>query len=210
MAIAYIDDWRRPGCDRRCQLATTIAPGLLSRVTEPAHDPDAHEEYGRLQSTGGRQAIVRTAAVVVNLTRGTVEIEGQNVRLPGAEWRVLRVLAEQTGAFCSLDDLARGLWPEAGGALWRGRNHSVRISVYRLRWRLGRAHYLIENQPFHGYRLRLDPVSALLPPVTARRWALKWSACRACGTTARAHDSKGYCTACRWAIRRAERREASR
>lgn len=190
--------WRRPGCDARCGLARAIRPGMLDRVSLELHDPEAHEEYGRLTAGPmGEIAVVWTHSLVVDRWRRTVVSNGSPLALSGRLWEVLDYLAARHDRFCPT--------PEITGAIWGAWSdpHLLHVFITRLRAALGPNAWLIESRPLLGYRLRAEPavegatVAPLAPSFPFGAWSQRYERCVCCGSTERPHEGYGRCARCR-------------
>ena len=131
--------WRTPGCSIDC----------IAR----SHDPAAHEAWGRMTSG---PVVVRTGPLVVNLSAGTVVVDGDAVRLSRLEWRILEYLARQVGCLVTNDALISAVWGPAcvnPTLMTRGPRHRGRVDLHMLRVRLA------------GLRRRLGPAGRLVTTV---------------------------------------------
>lgn len=135
-------DWRLPGCGPYCR------PG--------AHDPLAHEEYGRRQERGLLQVpVVRTGSLAVDLVRDIATVDGDEVHLSVREWDLLVYLAAWVGVWRTLDEIVEAVW----GPEWVPSSGTLMsTTVNRLRTRLGPAGALIETQPSGRMMRRLRAV----------------------------------------------------
>lgn len=186
MAVELLADWRLPGCGDRCGLGTVLRRN--GRQFEPIHDPETHEAYGRLQVTGSPDRLVRTAGLVVNLSRLEVHVYGQPRHLSPGCWRLLIALAERAGEMVPYQDLQAAL---DGISV-----HGVRITATRLRTYLGPAGGLVEVAIGRGWRLSRRPPGEACPPLFSPRWARDWAACQSCGTVEYPHNARGRCDRC--------------
>ena len=193
-----VERWRRPGCDARCVLARAIRPGTLDRVSLELHDPEAHEEYGRLSAGPfGELAVVWTHSLVIDRWRRTVVSQGAPVALSGRLWEILDYLAVRLDRFCPTTEIVGAIW----GA-W-SEPHTQHVFLARLRAALGPNAALIETRPSHGYRLCAEPAvevapSAPIAPVSPfGAWSQRAARCVCCGSTARPHEGYGRCSRCR-------------
>jgi hypothetical protein len=206
MAVEHIDDWRRAGCDHRCTLEIVIPAGLLRRTARESHDPDAHEEYGRLLTTGRRRATLRTGVLEVDLEHRVVAVNGVECSLSIREWELLAVLANRPGRWITAAEIRRLLFGEQAGLFSSNYHRNIR---HRLRVQLGEAGALIESRA-QSFRLALLPPDEQCQPdrVVVRRsfFAREYSACTRCGGTDAEHAGHGLCSRCR----ARERREAAR
>lgn len=95
--------------------------------------------------------------LAIDLDGKTITVEGRDVRLTRREWDVLAYLAGRIGKFCDLDELFwRVFAPDVivGSRPSVDRDHHVRVTINRLRDKLGSARGLIEARPRFGYRLK--------------------------------------------------------
>lgn len=190
--------WRRPGCDARCCLARAIRPGLLERVALELHNPEAHEEFGRLTAgPQGELAVVWTHSLVVDRWRRTVVSDGWPVAISGRVWEVLDYLTARYDRFCSSAEITGAIW-----GLWCN-PHILHVFVTRLRAALGPNAWLIESRTSHGYRLRAEPAVEVAPVEVApvelapAAWSRRAAWCVCCGSVARPHEGYGRCSRCR-------------
>jgi DNA-binding response OmpR family regulator len=98
---------------------------------------------------------VLTGPLVVDFSRKVVIVAGEEIALSDREWGILVYLAEHAGSWCSLQDIGRAVW----GVEWLlGDGASIRMSITRLRSRLGPGRSLIETHSRNRglRRLRLD------------------------------------------------------
>jgi uroporphyrinogen-III synthase len=98
-----------------------------------------HLARPRLLDVAGERLALRRAAVVVG---------DRVVELPARERSVLEVLAARPGAVVSRRTLGQRAWPDG----WAD-DHTVGVTVTRLRRRLGRLGSAVETSPRRGYRL---------------------------------------------------------
>lgn len=200
--------WRLPGCGERCQLRTAIVSDPhMRRIGKPDHDPDDHENYGRVMAGHADLNVVRTGPLSVDLTRQQATVAGRTVDLTRREWTVLEVLARARGGVVSavrVMDAFEQYDPAAYS------ENALRVWVQRLRAKLGGAAYLICARKSAGYYLAIEPPTDTLPDRPAKRWAQNWDECQRCGTRERAHGSLGYCTTCDTIVRRHARQGGRR
>lgn len=189
------DDWRRPGCDARCCMVRAIRPGMLDRVAIESHDPEAHEEYGRVTAgPTGKVAVLWTGSLVIDLWRRMVVSDGRQIDVAGRQWEVLAYLAARLDRFCPVSEITAAICGE-----WYS-DHIIHVFVTRLRTQLGANARLIETRRGHGYRLRVEPpveVERRTLEVPARPWSRRFLCCVCCGKTDRPYESHGRCSRCR-------------
>lgn len=178
----------------------------MRRLVEPVHDPDAHEEFATLRVIGGAELIIRTAAMVVNVTARTVTVEGRSVWPSPREWLALVYLADARGGYRTVKQLIQATDPDLPPPYSYSSLHALRIMLRRLRWCLGPCGVLIETQVNVGYRLAILPPVEVMPLLPPKPWAQKWPCCRGCGSTERQHEGGGYCGSCRMHMRGKARR----
>ena len=142
MSVARIDSWRQPGCGDRCW--------------PRAHSPEDHEAYGYwLGREAARPRIVQTGRLRIDRDTKSVDVGGAEIVLFSREWGILDYLAGHIGEPCRNADMMAEVW---GGEYRPKRdNHLIRVTVSRLRARLGVAASLIETRPQFGYRLKRVP-----------------------------------------------------
>lgn len=195
--------WRGPGCDERCVVVKALVPGVFGRSELLLHDPDVHEEYGRLM--GGsviRNQVFDTGRLTIDLARLIVAMDGQPIHVPATELRLLLVLARRAGVTVVRDEVLSLVWGDGVFSMRpKDRNHVLNVTVCRLRRRLHRAGDLVVRVAGIGLRLDLLPAGTDGPSAAGRsllngRWALDWEACRRCERTDRDHNGHGYCTTC--------------
>jgi DNA-binding winged helix-turn-helix (wHTH) protein len=96
----------------------------------------------------GRARQMVVAGIDVTL-QGSLALVGEDeVRLADRERAVLHVLADARGAVVTKRSLLRTVWGETGAD-----EHTVEVTVSRLRRRLGRAGDAVQTVPRRGYRL---------------------------------------------------------
>lgn len=155
-AIRVLDtrEWRLPGCDGRCW--------------PRAHSPEAHEEYGYQRGlAAAKRTVVQTGPLTVDLDACRVTVYGEPVYPTAREWALLSLLAQSPGNAVTADTLVRAIWGEdkvtarvllrnrahSGGSLGK---HSLRVTMRRLRVKLGAAGSTIDSIHGIGYRLRME------------------------------------------------------
>lgn len=208
--IAPERDSRQPGCGVDCRVLRALLPGQFFRSDILLHDPGAHEDFGRRSADWrpDRTDVFATGRLTVDLLRWEATVDGVRADLSPTELRLLRALAVRAGSLVTPSDLYREIWGTAYDDRYgRGANaHLVRVSIARLRRRLGPAETLVRTIIGLGYRLEIVEPGLTLPPqprnpgwqTRLTTWARDWAACRGCGTTERAHRGHGYCWRCRW------------
>lgn len=202
--------WRTPGCTDDCALRTVILPGLLGRQLLAVHDATAHERFGRAEA-GDLSAAVTLESGPLRLDRRSwrLFVDDVPVFCSPNEWGLLLSLIDGAGAVLPKATLLRRWGPGYSDA-W----HVLRVTLARLRARLGAASGLVETVPGLGYRFRFITPGEPAPPRTPRptalavsgRWSRDHDACRGCGTVARRHQSHGYCAACQARLRSSQSR----
>jgi uroporphyrinogen-III synthase len=92
--------------------------------------------------------VLHVAGTEIVLRRSAVVIDGEIVDLSGREREVLEVLASRPTAVVSKGELLRRVWgtPDAD-------EHTVEVTVARLRRRLGPAGKAVQTITRRGYRL---------------------------------------------------------
>ena len=96
----------------------------------------------------GRARNLVLRGVDVTLQGGLAVVSGEEVRLTDRERAVLHVLADAGGAVVAKRSLLRGVWGDASAD-----EHTVEVTVSRLRRRLGVAGDAVQTVPRRGYRL---------------------------------------------------------
>lgn len=206
--IRGTEDWRRPGCDDRCQLVRAIAPGMTGRVRIESHDPDAHEAYAEQRVTERyARDIFESGPLVIDLARFEIRVGDDVVATTTIQTKLLVALAQKAGAVSSYEYLICEVW--GSSYLIGGRSayvHLVRVHMARLRSKLRDAGNLISTVTGMGYRLEvilpggITPLSRLIRRTAARtstgRWSVAYERCICCGSDARPHQSHGRCTRC--------------
>lgn len=199
MVAAYQLPERRPGCGARCTTRNVIVPGLLGRQAIALHDPDVHEEYGRVLA-GDRTAGQIFEAGPLRLDRGQqrVWVGGVEARLTPTEWRLFLAIADGGGRLVTLHQVMLAVWGTTEGY----NAHNVRVPLQRLRRGLGRAAALIETVVGQGYRFRMlapgAPIPASWQTTNPSRgiWTTAYPCCRDCGRSDRENYGLGYCQTC--------------
>ena len=192
-------DVRGPGCDDRCRFIRVFQPGMYGRQELLLCSRDAHERYGRLQERGaGAVDIVRTGRLSINRDTLTVCLDGRVVPVMPSEMRLLLALAQRLGSMVPYGVILAEAWNvELDGEEER---QMVRTTAGRLRSGLLKQAGLIQTVTGFGLRLLALPPGMDAPPVAGGqlrgRWSLKHAACLGCGTTARAHFARGFCSRC--------------
>lgn len=193
-------DFRGPGCTDACYVVQALLPGRFGRSEILLHDPESHEQYGRVTSGPLAGPTVQTGSLIIDRWAKTVISDGRAVRVTPVEWRILDVLAAHAGRLLSAVELTRLAWDEFQARAGRGDGHIAHINVCRLRARLGENRRLIENIPVHGYRLLIEPpidVPLIAAPAPSpHRWAKAHDRCVSCGTIERIHYARGLCSQC--------------
>lgn len=149
MSVTHIDAWRLPGCSTACW--------------PRSHDPQAHEDYGRLlEREASRPHIVRTGPLALDTRiRNSATVHGLPVYLTEREWELLAYLAERIGQRCQVEEMVAGAWGDTYAELPLAARNYARVAVGRMRQRLGHAGALISGSVGHGRRYcwrRLDLV----------------------------------------------------
>jgi uroporphyrinogen-III synthase len=96
----------------------------------------------------GRARLVRMGGSEVTLQGSLAVVGGQEARLAERERAVLHALADAGGAVVTKRALVRSVWGDANAD-----EHTVEVTVSRLRRRLGAAGDAIQTVPRRGYRL---------------------------------------------------------
>lgn len=132
MSVAHVaawTSWRLPGCGPRC--------------TPRVHDPRAHYDAGRADGLAEAQhehasaVVVATGPLEVLIGRAEARVDGAPVPLAPTEWRVLRALALGAGRLVALPELIGAAWEPGWFSTPTSAKHAARMSVHRLRKRLG-------------------------------------------------------------------------
>lgn len=173
-------------------------------IPRPSPEADAAAALGCPCCGHGPARSCRTGPLEVDVAAAVVRLDGRAIRISANELRVLLALAARPGQLVPYAEIADAVWGTGVFAVspryWQ---HGLRVTVSRLRRRLGRAGVLIV--PVIGLGLRLDIIawgeplpSAVHPRTLAMRgqWATDWAACRGCGGTDLPHNGRGYCTGC--------------
>jgi two-component system KDP operon response regulator KdpE len=115
---------------------------VLRRAAGPAADP------------GGE---LRLGALVLDVTRHEVTVEGRPVHLTPREFEVLKVLVAHAGRLVTHGRLLRSVW----GTAYSDEAHYIHVYVSQIRRKLaaadrgGTLHELIQAEPGVGYRIRM-------------------------------------------------------
>lgn len=189
--------FRAPGCDERCVVVRAFVAGRGGRSDLLLHDPHAHEAFGRrLAGAAAGDRVVATGGLAFDLDAARLLVDGEARHLTSLELRLLHALSVRVGEVVAYAELIATVWGDA--ALQLGvpaYRHMLRVNMTRLRQRLYPWQAIVVTVLNIGYRL--DAVPSGPPPApTARRWALDWTACRACGLTELPHARYGFCTSC--------------
>lgn len=200
--IPSVSDWRRDGCDERCEQRMVIVPGLLGRQQMVLHDPDAHERYGReLAGDISARLVLESGPLVLWRRELRLWVDGQEIYLTRTDWRILLALVDGNGTVVKRDAILIEVW----GSEYLGEQHLLRVNLARIRAKLGVAAGLIETLYGIGYRFRfLEPGEAAGParitygrrPMPRGQWALAHERCGRCEGTGRRHYARGYCSPC--------------
>lgn len=191
-------------------------PGQFGRLELLLHDPEVHEQHGLSLAAvqPGACDILVTGRLVVDLLRLRIELDGVELALTAAEWRLLLALARRPGLVVSHAALVDAVWGQLYADVDRSQatDHMIRVTLSRLRRKLGPSETLIRTVFHLGYRLELAEAGTTPPPGPRNGgwpprvdgWARDWERCRDCGTIDRAHVGHGRCGRCRDASRRSE------
>lgn len=208
--LARERDFRGPGCSDECKLIRCFQPGVFGRQELLFHDPESHEQYGRLLAgDAGALDVLETGTMAINRRTLTAYVEGREILLSATEWRIVALLADRLDRVVPYRDVGRAMWPELGAdpmaAVMLPSMHTITTVLCRMRVRLGpSAAGLIETRKGLGLRLRGwpigQPATAILSTtrVLNGRWSIVADRCinPACGTTERWHAARGRCTRC--------------
>jgi uroporphyrinogen-III synthase len=136
----------------------TVAVGPVCAETAKALgvDPPITPKRARLGTMvlslaaelSSRARLVRFAGDEVTLQGSLAIVGGHEVRLADRERAVLHALADASGAVVTKRALVRTVWGDASAD-----EHTVEVTVSRLRRRLGPAGNAIQTVPRRGYRL---------------------------------------------------------
>jgi DNA-binding winged helix-turn-helix (wHTH) protein len=129
------------------------------------HHAPTHEAYGRdavyAEIAVRRTGQVRTGPLLIDFDAGSVSVDAHDVPISATEWGVLAYLASRLGALCGPADIVMAAWDTATAEHWAlphgrcsDRWSTLRMTVLRLRARLGPAGPLVETVIGRGYRLR--------------------------------------------------------
>ena len=152
-------EFRGQGCSEACVVVKAIIPGQYGRSELLLHDPETHEQYGRIATGADGSAIVWTGSLVIDRWAKTVTSDGRPVRLTPREWDLLDYLAANIGRACPLTEIEAAIW---GEDMWSSEGHLTRVNVSRVREKLGQNRGMIETNPGLGYRLlRVEPREAV-------------------------------------------------
>lgn len=138
---------RRAGCSEACVAARSLAVGMDRYVDTILHDPDTHEEYGRLSvATPDRRIVVGT--LEIDLSLRTVYNEGQPLLLTKTEWRILEAFVSRPDTLLTSIEWTRIIWDVYQA---QDRGHILRSTLPRLRKKLGANARYIQTYPARGY-----------------------------------------------------------
>ena len=104
-AMAPERDFRGPGCTDACEVVKAIVPGRFGRTDLLLHDPDTHEEYGRLTSGVPGGVIVWTGSLLGDLRTRDAFSAGGTLNLTLREWQILEFLALRIGRWCTAAEI---------------------------------------------------------------------------------------------------------
>jgi DNA-binding winged helix-turn-helix (wHTH) protein len=150
------DAWKRPGCSEFCWKKPALVSGEHDKRLIEVHDVDAHEAYARALSV---TPVIETGPLVIDRRMCTATVCGQRIHLMAREYGLLLALAESLGSMCSREHLLARAW----GSGYEHDYHVLRVTVARLRGKLGSARNLIETNLMHGYVLHAVTAGADAP-----------------------------------------------
>lgn len=186
MSVSPFAEWRREGCDDACR--------------PRQHDPDTHEAYGYRQAVQSPPpTTLEVGDLYIDFISFTVTVSGDVVMLSKNEWSVLAFLARNVGRWCSYTALIAAVWPGSDEGHY---GKSARVTIHRLRDRLGSAQGMILTRMGFGYMLvsnESPPSESLAKPVSHRligRWARNYASCTWCHRTDSSHEARGLCRRC--------------
>lgn len=168
------------------------------------HDAASHEDYGYRQALASLcPPTVRTGILTIRFIDHTVLVTGGRDMKPSPnEWRILELLASKVGKVVSRSEIVAHMDPTGGmSSTPRPAAHSLRVTITRIRSRLGEAASLLQTVYGTGHMLADVPVGevlAVVPPGNrfTGRWATHYDQCIDCGRSDRAHNSHGRCSRC--------------
>ena len=144
-------DWRLPGCGIACQ--------------RRMHDPWQHEAHARQEALAEVEAraerptgVVRTGPLAIDFDAYCAFVDGVEVSLTPTEFRLLSTLALDLGRTCLFTTLVRLVWGDDQAQLGEPGRHILRVTLARLRPKLGPAARLVRTVPTIGVRLLNEPV----------------------------------------------------
>lgn len=114
----------------------------LDIVRMALHDPLALAQLGRPKSTD--------SAVVIDISRKRVLIDGESAALTYKEYALLQFLVLREGQTVKRDAILEALWPEDGDEVPNAR--TIDVHVRRLRSKLGRYEDIVRTERGSGYR----------------------------------------------------------
>lgn len=159
------DEWRTKGCTNRCGRYFVRLPGRTYAGWLEAHDASDHEAHGRRELARKYAPLgletVETGPLVVDGDSVRVMVDGRPIALTPTELAVVAYLARNLGRVVGRVELLQAVWgPEYGVSLRDGRNrqycadaHLLRVTMARVRAKLGPARPLVVTVTGVGYRL---------------------------------------------------------
>lgn len=106
----------------------------------------------RHSASPSEEPVFTADGLVVDLSRRTVAVDGQEVQLTPTEYDLLRVLVTHAGKVLTHRHLLREVW----GTAYESERHLLRVNISNLRRKIeddpARPHYIL-SEPGVGYRL---------------------------------------------------------
>lgn len=170
MSVAPLMSWRLPGCSPSCRPNN--------------HNPEAHEQYGRIFEQQSRERIealgvlvVRTGGVLFDGATGMLTVNDLPTHVTPIESALLTYLGEHMNQVCGQDDILDAIWrrrhydaQQVAPSSWQTADRGlIRTHVSRLRQKLGQWRNVLVTVDGRGYQLRTIAPAPWLDDVDAPR-----------------------------------------
>ena len=139
--------------DRQDDLLTGFSTGADDYISKPFSIQEviarAHAVLRRAEGGVRRDAgnIVKAGAIVIDIEKKNVTVDGEPVQFSKKEFEILSLLASNPGKIYSREDLIDELWKDAPYVLDR----TVDVHIARIRSKLGARKVYITNRSGYGY-----------------------------------------------------------
>jgi len=150
--------FRGPGCSTDCRVIRALVPTVFGRTELMLHDPSSHEAYGMSQGAefGAGFHDVETGPLLVRLAAGEAFVDGKLILLTPKEWELLSLLARRLDKVVLNTDTLALIWPWYEQQTAPHPRHILRVTLSRVRAKLGPAAYLLETRVGRGLLLRRE------------------------------------------------------